>query len=58
MHIPAPKPKLPGHDASYNPPLEYLPTEEEVFYFAEFSTTLASLLLVWKMEGQLQELHI
>lgn len=26
--IAAPKPKLPGHDESYNPPLEYLPTEE------------------------------
>ena len=25
--IPAPKPKLPGHEASYNPPKEYLPTE-------------------------------
>ncbi len=25
--IPAPKTKLPGHEASYNPPKEYLPTE-------------------------------
>ena len=27
--IPAPKMALPGHAASYNPPEEYLPTEEE-----------------------------
>ncbi|CAB3993998.1 ribosome biogenesis BOP1 [Paramuricea clavata] len=30
MHIPAPKMKLPGHDESYNPPPEYLPTEDEI----------------------------
>ncbi|XP_028410062.1 ribosome biogenesis protein bop1-like [Dendronephthya gigantea] len=30
MHIPAPKMKLPGHEESYNPPPEYLPTEDEV----------------------------
>lgn len=29
MHIPAPKIKLPGHEASYNPPPEYLMSEEE-----------------------------
>ena len=29
-HIPAPKPILPGHAESYNPPPEYLMTEEEV----------------------------
>lgn len=29
MQIPAPKMKLPGHEESYNPPPEYLPTEEE-----------------------------
>ena len=28
-YIPAPKPKLPSHEESYNPPPEYLPTEEE-----------------------------
>lgn len=28
-YIPAPKAKLPGHEESYNPPDEYLPTEEE-----------------------------
>lgn len=28
-YIPAPKPKLPGHAESYNPPAEYLPTEED-----------------------------
>jgi ribosome biogenesis protein ERB1 len=28
-HIPAPKLKLPEHDESYNPPPEYLPTEDE-----------------------------
>ena len=30
MHIPAPRLKLPGHAESYNPPPEYLPTQEEV----------------------------
>ncbi|EFJ41352.1 hypothetical protein VOLCADRAFT_98698 [Volvox carteri f. nagariensis] len=29
-YIPAPKPQLPGHADSYNPPAEYLPTEEEM----------------------------
>ncbi|KZV48667.1 hypothetical protein F511_10353 [Dorcoceras hygrometricum] len=29
-YIPAPKPKLPGHDESYNPSPEYIPTQEEV----------------------------
>ncbi|XP_036372187.1 ribosome biogenesis protein bop1 [Megalops cyprinoides] len=29
MHVPAPKMRLPGHEESYNPPPEYLPTEEE-----------------------------
>ncbi|CAG8477739.1 14311_t:CDS:10 [Acaulospora morrowiae] len=29
MHITAPKMKLPEHDESYNPPEEYLPTEQE-----------------------------
>ena len=28
-YIPAPKPKLPGHEESYRPPDEYLPSEEE-----------------------------
>ena len=27
--LPAPKPRLPGHAESYNPPEEYLPTKEE-----------------------------
>ena len=30
MHLPAPKIPLPGHQESYNPPPEYLFTEEEV----------------------------
>lgn len=30
MHVPAPKMKLPGHEESYNPPPEYLLSEEEV----------------------------
>ncbi|KAG2465111.1 BOP1 protein, partial [Polypterus senegalus] len=29
MHVPAPKMKLPGHEESYNPPPEYLFSEEE-----------------------------
>jgi len=29
QYIPAPKPVLPGHNESYNPPGEYLPTDEE-----------------------------
>ena len=28
-YIPAAKPKLPGHEESYRPPPEYLPSEEE-----------------------------
>ena len=28
-YIPAPKPELPGHEESYNPPAEYLPTAAE-----------------------------
>jgi ribosome biogenesis protein ERB1 len=28
-YVPAPKPALPGHADSYNPPLEYLPKEED-----------------------------
>lgn len=30
MHVPAPKEVLPSHEASYNPPPEYLPTQEEI----------------------------
>ncbi|KAJ3379322.1 Ribosome biogenesis protein 1 [Entophlyctis sp. JEL0112] len=30
MHIPAPKMALPDHKESYNPPIEYIPTEEEI----------------------------
>jgi ribosome biogenesis protein ERB1 len=29
-YIPAPKPKLPGHEESYNPSQEYIPTQEEI----------------------------
>ncbi|KAI9112833.1 hypothetical protein K1719_016150 [Acacia pycnantha] len=29
-YIPAPKPKVPGHEESYNPPLEYIPSQEEI----------------------------
>ncbi|KAK7256792.1 hypothetical protein RIF29_30281 [Crotalaria pallida] len=29
-YIPAPKQKIPGHEESYNPPLEYIPTQEEI----------------------------
>lgn len=29
-YIPAPKPRLPGHEESYHPPQEYLPSEEEL----------------------------
>lgn len=29
-YIPAPKTKLPGHEESYNPSLEYIPTEDEI----------------------------
>ncbi|PIA26294.1 hypothetical protein AQUCO_09500039v1 [Aquilegia coerulea] len=29
-YIPAPKPKVPGHEESYNPSVEYIPTQEEV----------------------------
>ncbi|XP_066344555.1 ribosome biogenesis protein BOP1 homolog [Miscanthus floridulus] len=29
-YIPPPKPKLPGHEESYNPSIEYIPTQEEI----------------------------
>ncbi|XP_058108486.1 ribosome biogenesis protein BOP1 homolog isoform X2 [Magnolia sinica] len=29
-YIPAPKPKLAGHEESYNPSIEYIPTQEEI----------------------------
>lgn len=29
-YIPPPKPKMPGHEESYNPSLEYIPTQEEI----------------------------
>ncbi|KAM0906589.1 hypothetical protein ACQ4PT_016717 [Festuca glaucescens] len=29
-YIPAPKPNLPGHEESYNPSVEYVPTQEEI----------------------------
>ncbi|CAL9193902.1 ribosome biogenesis protein BOP1 homolog [Musa acuminata AAA Group] len=29
-YIPAPKPKLAGHEESYNPSVEYIPTQEEI----------------------------
>ncbi|KAG3273388.1 block of proliferation 1 [Ictidomys tridecemlineatus] len=35
MHVPAPKLALPGHAESYNPPPEYLPTEEERLAWAQ-----------------------
>lgn len=33
-YIPAPKPKLPGHEESYNPPVEYIPTQDELNSYA------------------------
>ncbi|KAH7294169.1 hypothetical protein KP509_28G059200 [Ceratopteris richardii] len=33
-YIPPPKPKLPGHEESYNPPVEYIPTQEEINSYA------------------------
>ena len=29
-YVPAPKTKLPGHEESYNPPKEYLPSEVSI----------------------------
>ncbi|KAG9445051.1 hypothetical protein H6P81_016391 [Aristolochia fimbriata] len=29
-YIPPPKPKFPGHEESYNPSVEYIPTQEEI----------------------------
>ncbi|CAI5477807.1 unnamed protein product, partial [Closterium sp. Yama58-4] len=46
--VPAPKPKLPGHEESYNPPVEYIPTEEEVaekMMQAEYEGTSDSLFV-------------
>ena len=42
-YIPAPKPKLPGHAESYNPPKEYLPTEVTANPY--FHPTLADTLV-------------
>lgn len=36
MHIPAPRMPLPGHGESYNPPPEYLPTQNEVSKMIRF----------------------
>ena len=30
LYIPPPKVKLPGHEESYNPSKEYIPTEEDL----------------------------
>ena len=30
-YVPAPKTKLPGHEESYNPPKEYLPSEVRIY---------------------------
>lgn len=38
FHIPAPKLKMPGHEESYNPPPEYLFTEEEELVWKEKDT--------------------
>ncbi|XP_029448153.1 ribosome biogenesis protein BOP1 [Rhinatrema bivittatum] len=35
MHVPAPKIQLPGHEESYNPPPEYLLTDEEKLTWQE-----------------------
>ena len=40
MHIPAPRLKLPGHAESYNPPPEYLPTQDEVCRLARAAVYL------------------
>lgn len=45
MHVPAPKLPLPGHQESYNPPPEYLLTEEEVSRAGPASPPLPSLVL-------------
>lgn len=38
MHLPAPKIPLPGHHESYNPPPEYLFTDEEVHHLLKRSS--------------------
>jgi len=49
-YIPAPKLKLPGHEESYNPPKEYLPTEVSMpthrDYLALTSQLLASQFVI------------
>ena len=42
-YVPAPKPKLPGHEESYNPPKEYLPSE--VWIKPALCTVLIAVLL-------------
>lgn len=39
-YVPAPKPKLPGHEESYNPPKEYLPSEVCFLLCYEIHATL------------------
>ena len=55
-YVSAPKMPLPGHEESYNPPPEYLFTEEEVGYTAwpnRFSYIKHRLLLVIFMDALL-----
>lgn len=42
MHLPAPKIPLPGHQESYNPPPEYLFTDEEVPHLVTMSPVCLS----------------
>ncbi len=46
-HIPAPKMALPTHSESYNPPPEYLLTEEEVLL------NMCHIVVGWLKEGSL-----
>ncbi|PQQ14096.1 ribosome biogenesis protein BOP1 homolog [Prunus yedoensis var. nudiflora] len=42
-YIPTPKPKLPGHEESFNPSLEYIPTQEEINSYQLMFTSMRSI---------------
>ncbi|XP_072266611.1 ribosome biogenesis protein BOP1 [Pyxicephalus adspersus] len=54
MHVPAPKLRLPGHEESYNPPPEYLMTEEEKLAWEQQDPEDRKLGFIPKQHGSLR----
>ncbi|XP_018431194.1 PREDICTED: ribosome biogenesis protein BOP1, partial [Nanorana parkeri] len=54
MHVPAPKLPLPGHEESYNPPPEYLMTEEEKLAWEQLDPEDRKLPFIPKRHGSLR----